>query len=84
MCSSLAKTNERESLTVKRRRKGALSFARTTDVVLDEVDVLALSDGGAMLRPLFGADGDLAQTARFVFVTATLPKVVEKQLQVFF
>ena len=59
---------------------GAVSLARAGDVVLDEVDVLALADDGAALKPILSADGVGAE-ARFVFVTATLPKRVEKQLR---
>ena len=52
-----------------------VDLSRTTDVVLDEVDILALADGGEALKPLRDLE------ARFIFVTATLPKFVEDQLK---
>lgn len=58
----------------------AVSLERVTTIVLDEIDVLALADGGEMLRPLFQSN-DLAMKARFLFVTATLPDSVERQLR---
>ena len=54
---------------------GTVSLRAATDVVLDEVDGLALADGGAALAPLRDLE------ARFVFVTATLPRTLEKTLR---
>jgi len=54
---------------------GAVSLRDTTDVVLDEVDGLALADGGAALAPFQDLE------ARFVFVTATLPGTLEAALR---
>ena len=53
-----------------------VSLRDVEDVVLDEIDVLALADGGDALAPLRSVE-----SARFIFVTATLPKFVEDQLR---
>ncbi|KAJ1455051.1 P-loop containing nucleoside triphosphate hydrolase protein [Pelagophyceae sp. CCMP2097] len=58
-------------------RTKAVELTDVSDVVLDEVDVLAL-DGDESLRPVFSS---VSTTARFVFVTATLPQAVEQQLK---
>lgn len=57
---------------------GAVSLDSVADVVLDEIDVLALADGGALLKPFIEK---ISEDARFVFVTATLPSSVENQLR---
>ncbi|KAJ8613101.1 hypothetical protein CTAYLR_004770 [Chrysophaeum taylorii] len=77
-CDVLIATPGRLAKLIK---SGAVSLSRASDVVLDEVDVLAIADGGAMLRPIFGDDSTLSSSARFAFVTATLPTQVEAQLE---
>ncbi|KAJ8613137.1 hypothetical protein CTAYLR_004776 [Chrysophaeum taylorii] len=77
-CDVLIATPGRLAKLIK---SGAVSLSRASDVVLDEVDVLAIADGGAMLRPIFGDDSTLSSSARFAFVTATLPTQVEAQLR---
>lgn len=59
---------------------GNLTLAATRYFVLDEIDILALADGGGLLRPVFAGRRD-AQAATFTFVTATLPRQVEQQLK---
>lgn len=54
----------------------AIDTSKVNSIVLDEVDVLLIDQTfGPQLRTL-GSSGRLAENTQFVFVTATLPKLV--------